>query len=415
MKMSVLKLLLPVVLLSLFFSNSAALQDSRPGVENIQYFYRVSRLPTIYPDSTLLRFDLSIPFEKLIFVAKDSSYVAGIKFTLFITDKDHNTVFEKSRAHNIEVDTYEETQIDTAFYQFSMSTNVSPAEYIVIIEAVDININISQFKEFKIKIQDYTGKKIVVGDLLLFDGIHDFSKEDFNNLTPSPTNICRDNFTLFSKIYLPDSDSDINIQIKWFDNNRKILTDTAKTFQNGRFLSLYKSYSIKEIQQGLFEVELSITGKNFKAKASDLEIEVIKQIAHFKEESLDRAIEQMIYIGEGALWDSLKNAETLEQKKNWFSQFWQQYYTASESKSNPVQEEYFRRVRYSNRRFDEGLRGWRCDRGRIYIIYGRPDEIQKSTDNMMRQLEIWIYQSLEKQFIFLDANGIGSFRLLRGY
>ncbi len=162
-------------------------------------------------------------------------------------------------------------------------------------------------------------------------------------------------------------------------------------------------------------MQLDISGENFKAKTSELKIEIIKQIAYFKEESLDKAIEHMAYIAEGAVWDSLKNAQTLEEKKNWFNQFWQQYYQTSGSDRNPVREEYFRRIRYSNRKFHDGSEGWRSDRGRIYIVYGQPDEVHRSTDNMMRHREIWIYQKIEKQFVFLDANGTGSYRLLRGY
>ncbi len=244
MKFNIVKLLLAAAVVNLLFSINGATQDSRSRPKSIQYNYRISRIPTNLPDSTLLRFDIAVPLESLIFIPKDSSYFAGLKFNLFILDKDHSTVFENSQTFNVKVLSYSETQVDTTFHQFSISTNVSPAEYTVVIEVVDINIGISEFSEFKLKIHDYTGKKIVSGDLLLFDGIHDFSLEDPDSIKPSPTNICTEDFTIYCKIYLADSNPDLNVQINWYDNNRKILTDPVTISKNVRFLSLFKSYSI---------------------------------------------------------------------------------------------------------------------------------------------------------------------------
>lgn len=415
MKLNIIKLLMAAVLVNLVFAISGIAQDNRSELKNIQYYYRLSRIPTIFPDSTQLRFDISVPIKDLIFIPKESGYFAGINFNLFILDKDHNTVFESNNTFTFKVLSYIETQVDTTFHQFSIRPKVSPGEYKVVIEATDTNIGISEFKEFKLKIKDHSGKKIVLGDLLLFDGSHDFSQQDPDSFIPSPNNICREDFTIFCKIYLADSNPDLNVQINWYDNNRKILSEPVSISQNGDFLSLYKSYSIKEAQQGQFDLEFSISGENFKAKTPELRIEIIKRIAYFKEESLDKAIEYMAYIGEGAVWDSLKNVQTLEGKKVWFDKFWQQYYQTSETEINPVREEYFSRIRYANRKFNDGSEGWRSDRGRTFIVYGQPNEVQRSTDNLMRRMEIWIYQALEKQFVFLDTDGTGSYRLIRGY
>ena len=51
--------------------------------------------------------------------------------------------------------------------------------------------------------------------------------------------------------------------------------------------------------------------------------------------------------------------------------------------------------------------------GMIYILFGPPDEIQRSnpvTSNL-NMLQVWHYYRLNKQFIFRDKNGFGDFRL----
>ena len=45
-------------------------------------------------------------------------------------------------------------------------------------------------------------------------------------------------------------------------------------------------------------------------------------------------------------------------------------------KKTSIKEEHYRRIAYANERFASGIPGWKTDRGRIYIVYGPPDEIE---------------------------------------
>jgi GWxTD domain-containing protein len=42
---------------------------------------------------------------------------------------------------------------------------------------------------------------------------------------------------------------------------------------------------------------------------------------------------------------------------------------------NEFKEEHYRRIEYANEHFAAGIPGWKTDRGRMYIMYGPPDEI----------------------------------------
>jgi hypothetical protein len=41
-----------------------------------------------------------------------------------------------------------------------------------------------------------------------------------------------------------------------------------------------------------------------------------------------------------------------------------------------MKEEHYRRIAYANQHFASAIPGWKTDRGRIYIVYGPPDEIE---------------------------------------
>ncbi len=59
--------------------------------------------------------------------------------------------------------------------------------------------------------------------------------------------------------------------------------------------------------------------------------------------------------------------------------------------------------------------GWRTDQGRVLLIYGKPDEIERNPSSLNTSpYEIWQYYSLEggSEFVFGDITGHGDFELL---
>ena len=57
-------------------------------------------------------------------------------------------------------------------------------------------------------------------------------------------------------------------------------------------------------------------------------------------------------------------------------QFWLRRDPTPGTPENEFKEEYYRRIAYANQHFATAVPGWRTDRGRVYITYGPPDEIE---------------------------------------
>ncbi len=63
-----------------------------------------------------------------------------------------------------------------------------------------------------------------------------------------------------------------------------------------------------------------------------------------------------------------------EERDAFIEQFWARRNPDEHSSGNTFKEEHYRRIAYANQNFASGIPGWRTDRGRIYIMYGKPDE-----------------------------------------
>jgi GWxTD domain-containing protein len=94
--------------------------------------------------------------------------------------------------------------------------------------------------------------------------------------------------------------------------------------------------------------------------------------------------------------------------------YWQRLDPDPATAANEHCDEIARRIQHANQTFTAARSGWRTDRGRVYIRFGAPDEVEAlgSTSGTSR-LERWTYHAGGQVFVFQDASGGGDFVLLR--
>jgi GWxTD domain-containing protein len=85
--------------------------------------------------------------------------------------------------------------------------------------------------------------------------------------------------------------------------------------------------------------------------------------------------EDVVYIITSEEREVFLRLGTNEEREQFIEQFWQRRNPDPESPDNEFKEEHYRRIAYANARFASGLPGWMTDRGRIYIMWGPPDQI----------------------------------------
>jgi GWxTD domain-containing protein len=87
---------------------------------------------------------------------------------------------------------------------------------------------------------------------------------------------------------------------------------------------------------------------------------------------LDEDVAYIITDEERAAFKQLSNDE---ERDNFIEAFWQRRDPTPDTEENEFKEEHYQRIAYANEHFAAGVPGWRTDRGRIYIVFGKPDEI----------------------------------------
>ena len=138
--------------------------------------------------------------------------------------------------------------------------------------------------------------------------------------------------------------------------------------------------------------------------------------------------EDVVYIISPAERTAFLRLETNEEREQFIESFWLRRSTNPDLPDNDFKEEHYRRIAYSNEHFASGKPGWMTDRGRIYIIWGKPDEIEShptggTYDRPMEEgggstttypWETWRYRYMEgigENIIieFVDPSGSGEY------
>ena len=130
--------------------------------------------------------------------------------------------------------------------------------------------------------------------------------------------------------------------------------------------------------------------------------------------------------------DAWKKLATDDEREKFIEDFWRARDPDPDTEENEFKQQFYERVAYANEHFSSGKPGRLTDRGRIYIKFGKPDEVEShptggSYDRPSWEgggststypWEKWFYRYIPNirsgiELEFVDPTGSGEFRLAR--
>jgi GWxTD domain-containing protein len=140
--------------------------------------------------------------------------------------------------------------------------------------------------------------------------------------------------------------------------------------------------------------------------------------------------EDVVYIITPEERNAFIHLSTNEEREQFIEQFWQRRNPDPDSPENTFKEEHYRRIAYTNEHYASGIPGWKTDRGRIYIMWGKPDEVDSHPtggtyerpsgegggETSTYPFEDWRYRYLEGigenvELEFVDPTSTGEYHL----
>ena len=391
---------------------SQRLNSQKKSRSNVEKFILAPFPDAVDEDSVKVVTFMEIPYTSLQFIKKESSFLAYYQASLSIRYHKGKEINNITWTDSIQVELYTDTRSTMKNRKHFADFNVSLGEkYEVIGELQDLDTRKKGLLRKNIDFKGLEKMPSLLKPIFMLDLPGNWG---FNN-DKIPTRgfrVREIGLGVDIKIsgFIEKNDYEVSIfltngtandsLIQKFSGDGKLGFFSENIFiPSGKFNSIKNDFRIL-LEQGKEKDEEKISFTRFKPGFSgyvnDVEI----------------AMKQMKYILSNDERKELKN-NNKQNKEQLFYQIWKKRDPTPETEQNELMEEYFQRVEYVNEHFSGWQPGWETDRGKIYILFGPPDEIQRTNPSAGNSTiyQIWNYVKVNKQFVFRDQNGFGDYRL----
>lgn len=417
-----------IMILALLLSESVTGQsqglrrgkDEKANVDN----FLLAAVPTAHSsvDSIRLLVYLRIPYQSIQFVKSGTVFQARYTASVSVQNGEGLQVGRESWVQSIQAENYLETtsQVVNTFH-FSEFV-VSPDDNKVIGEVFDEDTRQSGLQEVELELQSYQGSLVLYPPILLdkHPGEWGFQPGEiplFRHLIkqstgPLPLLITAsvDTGTYRLQVRIRDRD-----QGQDQGQDQTLLWNWVEDFHSDqRIVTQRLEIPLEELEGLRAELEV-VLHQGSRERHETIALSMHKPGISASITNLRLAIQQMRYILTDKEWKQFSTAKGSE-KEDLFRSYWINRDPTPGTQQNEVMDEYFARIHFANQNFTSFQPGWKTDMGMIYILFGPPDEIERSTRSPGRIVtQNWLYYSINRNFLFIDENGFGEYRLSTPY
>jgi len=401
-------------------------------------------------DSTLVEFYYSLQRHQLTFAFVDSGYEASARIWIEILDSDSELVDTLYR--RIITFVREPKEINNRQMKLAdqIETLLTPGKYTAKLLVGDVESQIDDIplsrkygeRILDITVPDFDDSQLSMSGIELSYKINllpletdtrNYSSIDKSNrrIIPNPSRMFVDEDSVlcfYSEVYNLEPGVDdggyFHTGCKLLDSYGKVVSDYGKLkhIKPGDKAIVSSAIDISDLPDGSYVLKIEVTDgatKTFQLLSSKMDLSPDETVTEFTEEDAEYLEKIVKYALTYEQREMLKKLDVAG-KKRFFDDFWARNDPDPTTSINEFKVELFRRFNYSNEHFSVSIvkkdDGWDTDRGRVYIVYGEPDELEDfpSTKDL-KPFQKWNYNSVFRQgaryFIFEDETGYGDYRL----
>ncbi len=332
---------------------------------------------------------------------------------------------------------------------YAMSLELPPGAYQAKVIALDVYSpgDGRRYSELTmpVEVRDMSSNDLLLSDLKLAFDIdilerdaervaEDVLVRNYRKVYPDPRGILsprnRPKLYFYGEIYnlafKPGGENFYDIEFRFLTDEETLVKDFGRSAypKPGTSSVLATHLDIKDLPEGDYLLELAVIDSVAQARAVARKPFRVRLMGDDCEEltpeEASRMREVILYIArreELETYDELSGCG----KWNFLRKFWKRRDPTPQTPYNEFKDRHFQRINYANEKFSTKLGdktdGWKTDRGRIYIRYGEPDEIERYPSSLERKpIQQWFYYQMPDQgeifFLFEDEDGFGTYTLV---
>ncbi|MCL4551349.1 MAG: GWxTD domain-containing protein [Bacteroidetes bacterium] len=367
-----------------------------------------------------------VSYSNLIFVKNGNGFHAGLTLNLDIKSND-KIIERKSTSNSVTISTYDSTNSIDDFLQGVIRFKCDSKDFVVYPYLSILNGK-RNFDLDSIKIETAkTLKQNVLPPIVVEKNGNScnpnapFELVNYRNSIPfSP-----DEYQLI----IPINDSTVNqINVKIDQEKKEVFNQNFSDFIHNDLLIKECNPNIVIVKTNLLHRTKYFVVDGFSPKLNELPAKFTisandKKLSEFeinvswenKPRTLlipELAIQTLSVIESDEKVDSLLSGDKKDYGKV-LTDYWNSKRTDKSTAFNALESEFYKRADYALTHFSSinNKNGVKTDRGKVYIQYGKPDEVKREYSESNYVTELWVYHRLNKEFVFADKTGLGNYTL----
>lgn len=350
---------------------------------------------------------VSIPYDEMLFVKADSSYQASYRISYRITTDDGDKVHSDHLYGRVEVFSYEETNSRELQVREEMKLKLPAGKYMLKVTVEDEESQRRGVRETEIDFRLTSSEGLQLSSLELCGCERE--RNTLADTLPSPCTIV----TVRAEFYCLTEDPLPSVAglLRLLTGKGDLIHEKPDTFAlTGDVTKLEFPLSLSGLSPDAYKLELEIPEHDlFQAREFVIPWSILAMV--------NEPDDVQLFLNYVADRDDVRKFKKLEpeERVTFWWEYWRRRDPVPSTERNELMELYERRIMYANEQFGAFEDGWKTDMGMIYVMFGRPDDIERHPFDLdSKPYEIWTYYSLNRRFVFVDRTGFGRYDLVSG-
>ncbi len=372
-----------------------------------------------------------IPLNRLVFEKEADLFLAQYRMSIEVYDSaDTKFITRGIREKNIQVPDYDQTRSPLIFSEGVLALSLKPGIYSVMEILYDYKSNREmKLPSYKVKVDsiDKFISPLVTDEqtiecndrispiLANYSGKLPFDESKYTFMLPVKderidtlyVSVIQNKDTLYKGVL----SGPIKEKLSLRECAGKILVDEG---QDDQVYNIFRIEGLSnKIEEGSFLIAVSDNAERTKQTKFPIECKWINKPRSLKDPEM--AIKALKFIEQDSVISSLLKGDDEDYNRN-LSAYWKSIDPTPGTEFNPLMQEFYTRIDYAVKNFAAigGTNGANTDRGKVYIKFGKPVDINRTSDDHGNIIETWTYGNPQRKFVFVDKKGTGDFSLISG-
>lgn len=371
-----------------------------------------------------IRATISVPYNQLHFVKRsdgNGDYEANFEIVAVFYDRKRRQVAGDIWRHQVTADNYSDTISQKKTFSTAKEFLLPPGDYTLEVRMSSVGVESGSSAARRVIVGPPVIQPLAVSSLEIgtcADSLPGPVAPEAAGFTPSLTRRFGDQLPWVcarGEVFLQGGTAgeSLTLHLRVLGTGDRVeATEAFPLTSAGERTQIALGVPVRALGPGTYKLELTVERgrerasafRTFEIDASRIDIE----------RNYDDYVElARYYLGDEEI-APLRNVPAGERRARW-TEFWKERDPDPDTPENERLDEFLARVRDAADRYSaRGEPGWRTDRGKVYVRYGEPDDIEQVPQGFNSPAyEIWRYVNRNLTFVFADSSGFGEYVLVQ--